>query len=163
MRIACIWPGTDGAIAVVRGDGSLIRVTDMPLEPAGWDKRTLIVSGKGLGAFLSREGPERTLLVFDRHQHSFLCGESLGLIRGVLIAQRRPWEFAAGDWHKAKLVLPWGGAGTDGAGAPLARECALTIWPGKTGLFPTELSSGRAKAALVAWLYVRRMHAKEAA
>jgi crossover junction endodeoxyribonuclease RuvC len=151
LTIAGVDIGNKGAIALIREDGELLEVRDMPCLDDGPSNRpavnapllTAIVSRAGASkAYVEWVGPRPT----DGPAGAFAFGRARGVIEGVLAAHGVPTAFLQPQaWKRAVGIAP-GKAGAKDA----ARAEAIRRWPAKAEWFALKKSDGRAEAALIA-------------
>lgn len=137
-------PGLSGALALLDPDGRFMWVQDMPAV-AG------VVSGVLVADMLSGEGHEgyRQAVIENVHAmpeqgvtSTFKFGRSLGVVEGVITANRWPVVYVTpARWKKALGLSADKGA---------SRRRAIELWPEHAHLFERVKDDGRAEAALLA-------------
>jgi crossover junction endodeoxyribonuclease RuvC len=148
MYVIGIDPGASGAVAILKVDGSLVEVWDMP--------SVQVFSGKTMKNRVSPEMLAAELRNWDQAvayveqvgampgqgvSSMFAFGESLGIVRGVLAGLGISCHMVPpARWKKAMGV----NAGKDGS-----RAKAAQLWPHQAGEFKRVKDDGRAEAALI--------------
>lgn len=142
-------PGLTGAIAVLRHDGQLLDVDDMPttdgrvtaqmlrrwLDLAPWEGHTPTV-GIELVHAMPKQGVSST----------FKFGATWGLVHGAFGATgHRIIDIRPQDWKKTFHI----GGPRDGQ-KEKARRLAIERWPDHAQAFARKKDAGRAEAALIA-------------
>jgi crossover junction endodeoxyribonuclease RuvC len=142
-------PGASGAIAVLREDGVLVAVIDMPVVE--------LKVGKAMKRRVSPEllAHEMSLyagsVVFLEQVSAmpgqgvssmFAFGESYGIVKGVLAALGMSINLVTPNTWKKAMGL---NAGKDGS-----RAKAIQMWPSHVGDFKRVKDDGRAEACLIA-------------
>lgn len=138
-------PGASGAIAVVRADGRLVEVLDMPHHDGH-------VSAALVADFITAHNePDAEAWVEQVHampkqgvSSSFKFGAAYGVVLGVLGGLRIP----------VHLITParWKRAAGLTSDKGLSRRRAIELWPEHSALFARVKDDGRAEAALLAKL-----------
>lgn len=143
--------GVSGAIALVREDGDLIDVWEMPcLRDGPKNRRTinapllaeLVYHSHAARAFVEAVGPRPA----EGPVGAFAFGDSKGVVRGVLAAAGIPTIFIQPAQWKRAVNIPPGKAGAKDA----ARSQAIGRWPKKADCFKFIKDDGKAEAALIA-------------
>lgn len=151
--IVGIDPGAHGAIAILRPDGSIDNIFDMPTieVKVGTSKRAR-VSVYGLIDLLRSLNVEMVLIeqvggmTGQSASASFTFGHSCGLIQGAIAALGLPLSLLPPQRWKKAAGLP--------ADKGAARLMAQQIWPSHARLFARVKDDGRAEAALIARHYI---------
>jgi crossover junction endodeoxyribonuclease RuvC len=143
--------GLQGGIAVVREDGELITVADMPVLHDGPKNRKAISAplfaelAAGMHvveAFVENVGPRP----LEGAVGGFAFGRCKGVVEGGLAALSVPVTFIQpAVWKRCVGIAP-GKAGAKDA----ARAEAIRRWPAQAGLFKRVRDDGRAEACLIA-------------
>lgn len=150
MYILGIDPGASGAIAILKTDGKLIDVIDMPtteLQVGGKTKHRVspvfLQSELAFYADDARAVVEHVSAMPGQGVSSmFAFGEAFGLVRGVLAGMKVPTDLVTpAKWKRDLKVNP----GKDGS-----RALAAQLWPDKAHMFKRVKDDGRAEAALIA-------------
>jgi len=148
-------PGISGAIAVLRADGGLVEVADMPVN---------VVERKRPGGKVSRRSsidPGRVGLILETYvgkasvviEHSSArpdeggtsahsTGTGYGILIGATGALKFPFEIVHPATWKKRMRL--------GRDKGESRLMASRRWPGSSSLFARVKDDGRAEAALIA-------------
>jgi crossover junction endodeoxyribonuclease RuvC len=143
--------GATGAIALLRPEGELLDVVDMPVlndGPAG--RRAvnapllaeIIAKSRAARAFVEFVGPRPG----EGAVQGFSFGRSRGVVEGVLGALSVSATFITPPTWKRLVGIPPGKAGAKDA----ARAEAIRRWPDKAAWFALKKWDGRAEAALIA-------------
>ncbi|WP_051625860.1 RuvC family protein [Kozakia baliensis] len=143
--IASIDPGVKGAIAIMRQDGSIVTIADMPSvkQKIGKTMRTRIcpadIANLLAGCSVSHVYVEQVHTMPG--QNGFVLGETFGVIQGIAAALQIPMTLISPvKWKKA--------LGLNGdKGASIAR--AKMLWPGEAARFARMRDDGRAESALI--------------
>lgn len=150
-RYIGIDPGLSGAIAVLKGTGSLI-VIDMPtmtVERNGKAKRQ--VSATELAEILGNAKSDDCHVFVEKVSAMagqgvtsvFSFGRSFGMIEGILAALHMPVTYVApATWVKAVHR---------GAGKDASRQRAMELFPANQADFKRVKDDGRSDAALIAY------------
>ena len=159
MNILGVGPGVAGALALLRPDGSIIRVTDMPVVNIAINRQTRNrVSAALLADLLRRWAPAHAVVeaVNARPTDGARAAEMLrasGIVDGVLTALGVPLTYVQPvAWRNAMQCRgPSGETPEAKRGRKEAsRQRALQLWLGSAALFDRRIDSDRAEAALVA-------------
>lgn len=143
--------GVSGAIALVREDGELIDVWDMPcLRDGPKNRRTinapllaeLVYKSHAARAYVEAVGPRPA----EGAVGAFAFGDSKGVVRGVLAAAGIPAIFIQPTQWKRVVNIPPGKIGTKDA----ARSQAIGRWPRQADRFKLVKDDGKAEACLIA-------------
>ena len=142
-------PGASGAIAVLREDGVLLEVIDMPVVELKVGKATKRRVSPEILAHALR--PYAGAIAYLEQVSAmpgqgvssmFAFGESYGIVKGVLAALGISINLVTpGTWKKAMGL----NAGKDGS-----RARAMQMWPERVGDFKRVKDDGRAEASLIA-------------
>jgi crossover junction endodeoxyribonuclease RuvC len=148
-------PGLSGAIALVRADGALVHVEDLPIVATGKKSRldvphlvkSLQVIDRVKVAYLENV----SAMPMQGVSSSFNFGRTFGEIHGVLVAlgftvhlvTPQAWKFAVG-------LRSTPGADTK-ARKTASRELAQRLFPNRADQFARVKDDGRAEAALIAY------------
>lgn len=137
-------PGLSGALALLDPDGRLMWVQDMPAVGG-------VVSGVVVADIVGGEGHDsyRQAVIEDVHampgqgvSSTFRFGRSLGVVEGVITANRWPVAYVTpSKWKKALGLSADKGA---------SRRRAMELWPHAADMFVRVKDDGRAEAALIA-------------
>ncbi len=142
-------PGGTGALAIVRNDGALVRLDDMPMIDgrvvAGALNQWAMVDVEAWGIELvgSRPGEGRT--------SAFNFGARWGILHGTLGARHAVADVRPADWKKAYSI----GGALDKQKAKARRLCSER-WPEWHESFALAKHDGRAEAALIALYMANR-------
>lgn len=143
--------GVSGAVALVREDGELVDVWEMPcLRDGPKNRRTinapllaeLIYKSHAARAFVEAVGPRPA----EGAVGAFAFGDCKGVVRGVLAAAGIPAIFIQPAQWKRVVNIPPGKAGSKDA----ARSQAIGRWPKMADHFKLIKDDGKAEAALIA-------------
>lgn len=158
-------PGLDGAIAVLRQDGTLA-VHDVPTLKAGTGNKRIIdaVRLAHILEAIMREG-RPSLALMERVASSpqmgvasaFAFGQCTGVLIGALTAQMVPLEFVTPPAWKRAVGIP---AGSD---KDRSRYRASELYPREAHLWARKRDDGRAEAVLIATVARSRGGQREAA
>ena len=150
QKLLGIYPGLDGAIAILDVDGDLLAVSDMPklLGEGAKNRRSVkpvlladIIRNSGaIRAFVGLTGPRPT----DGSVSAFGFGRSKGQIEGVCAALALPITFVPPVAWKRHADIPPGRDNKD-----IARSRAIARWPQHSTLFARKCDCDRAEAALI--------------
>lgn len=142
-------PGKAGALAVLRADGGLIDVADMPVtvEVSAALLHELLVEWDatlgGIGTVVVEE-----VAAFPKNGSvgNFKLGMAFGTVLGAAarwpIVRTRP-----AAWKKALGLT---------SDKDLSRRRAIELWPASAGSFARKKDDGRAEAALLAHWFLRQ-------
>lgn len=156
MKVLGIDPGAEGALALLREDGSIIRVVDMPCvqirigktEKARVDPAGVVVKIRDLNpdhVCLEQVGA----MQHDSPFAAFTFGHSAGIVAGVVAALGLPVTFVRPQaWRKAMGVSCPGGS-THAQRKEASRQRVLQLYPLKAALFARKLDSDRSEAVLI--------------
>ncbi|OUJ16502.1 hypothetical protein [Acetobacter sp. DsW_063] len=162
VLVCGIDPGSRGAIAIMRADGSLVTVADMPAieQLVGKTKRTRI-SPAGVATLLEGCGVTH---VFMEHVQavpgngslgSFVLGNASGVVEGIVAALKIPMTLVRPTkWKKAMCLT---------ADKGTSRARAMMLWPSEACRFARVKDDGRAEACLIAQYGLNSMRAQVAA
>ena len=155
MKILGIDPGLGGAIAVLTDDGALIEIFDMPIladGPAG--RRSVNAALVASLIYQSHATRAFVELVNARPGEgavgAFSFGRSRGVLEGVLAACGLPCRLVAPAHWKRAAGIPAGKA------KDASRSEAIRRWPSMAAMFARAKDDGRAEAALIGWVGLRR-------
>lgn len=154
MAILGVDPGQAGALAVLRTDGSIVAVGDMPVVDGH-------VNAVLVGHWLRDHGDVHLAVIENVHSmprqgvaSSFKFGKAAGIVEGVIGALGLPVEKPSPTaWKKAMRVT---------SDKETARKLAIELWPEHAELFARKKDADRAEACLLAE-YGRRLLAERAA
>lgn len=155
MGVDC---GVDGALALLRPDGSLLRVIDMPVVNIAVNKQTRHrVSAALLADTIRRWAPDHAVVeaINPRKGDGPSMGELLraaGIVEGVLAALGVPTTLVQPiAWRNAMQCRGPSGEAPEAKRArkEASRLRALQLWPDKAAHFARKEDSDRAEAALV--------------
>jgi len=144
-------PGASGAVAIIKTNGELVHVFDMPsVEVLVGGKAKRRVSPEMLAAELRLYVDQGATAVIEQVgampgqgvSSMFAFGESFGLAKGVLAGLGIPCaSVTPGKWKKALQL---------NAGKDASRAKAAALWPSQAGEFKRVKDDGKAEAALIA-------------
>lgn len=142
--------GRSGAIALLKSDGELLDVTDLPTLDDG-PKGRPAVNAALLAGIIRQWEPGRAFVEYvgarpgEAASGAFAFGRCRGVIEGVLGARAVPVTFLTPPvWKRAIGIKP----GKDGA-KDAARSEAIRRWPGHAEMFARVMDDGRAEACLI--------------
>jgi crossover junction endodeoxyribonuclease RuvC len=143
--------GNSGALALVRRDGVLLDVEDMPILRDG-PKGRASVNAPLLAEIIARWHARSAFVEFvaarpgEGAVGAFAFGRARGVIEGTRGALGVSVKFITPPtWKRCVGIAP----GKDGA-KDAARSEAIRRWPDKAALFARVKDDGRAEAALIA-------------
>lgn len=144
LIFAGIDPGAGGAVAILRADGSLMSVFDMPVVQIKGRKR---VAAQALTLLLATQRPAHAFvervssMPGEGQAGAFTFGYACGIIEGVMAGLAIPVTFITPQvWKKAFSLTRDKGE---------CRRRAMQLWPAHAADFVRVRDDGRAEGAMI--------------
>lgn len=144
-------PGASGAIAILKDNGKLVHVFDMPsVEVISGGKAKKRVSPEMLAAELRLYADQGAVAYVEQVgampgqgvSSMFAFGQSFGIVLGVMGGLAIPCQTVTPSKWKKDLKL--------NGGKDASRAKAAQVWPAQAGEFKRVKDDGKAEAALIA-------------